>query len=46
VELGHRLSRWLRLRFFLILLLLAGVSIAAYSVFNALSAARRKAVNY
>jgi len=36
VELGHRLSRWLRLRFFLILLLLAGVSIAAYSVFNAL----------
>ncbi|OIQ88041.1 cell-division control histidine kinase PdhS [mine drainage metagenome] len=32
-DIGHRLSRWLRLRFFLILVMLAGVSLGAFSIF-------------
>jgi len=35
-EIGNRLSRWLRLRFFLILLMLAGVSLGAFTVFHLL----------
>ncbi|HVI51423.1 MAG TPA: PAS domain-containing sensor histidine kinase [Candidatus Sulfotelmatobacter sp.] len=35
-EIGHRLSRWLRLRFFLILVMLGVVSLGAFSVFSSL----------
>jgi len=35
-EIGHRLSRWLRLRFFLILVMLGVVSMGAYSIFSSL----------
>jgi len=35
-EIGHRLSRWLRLRFFLILLMLGVVSLSAFAVFSSL----------
>ena len=35
-EIGHRLSRWLRIRFFLILVMLGVVSLGAYTVFSTL----------